>query len=404
MRRVLVVVVVLAVALVALVVGEVQRGSLFADRYSSFRGGEDGLKALYLALAELQVPVARLHEPPARVGHRGVLLVALGKSAARDYEAEAAAELLDWVRAGNALVVAHAGPNPFLAPLGKDGTCAWRELGGFWLKEELELGPGTAPVAIERADPVPLTDGVQEAWMLRPGHYTIGVAEHVVLLRGDDGPAAVSLQLGKGTLVLLSDPYPLSNAGLRQPGNLELALNLAALRGEGSVGFEEAAHGYATELSTVGYLRRKGLGPALGQLLLAALAGLVLALPRRPREEREGESEEVGSATYLDAMARVYAEGGYAADAAHDLAAGLRAAAVAAGRLDPRADLAELQRSLARAEPGLAASVAQAIAAGEARPRLSAAALVGYHNHVLALAERLKGGARTRGKGGPGGR
>jgi hypothetical protein len=374
----------LGAALVALLVaGELVRHFAFSDRFSTFRGGELGAKALYLTVEGLGRPVRRLHEAPGRAGHQGVLFVLAeaAAAAALDRDEGEHGERLRWVEEGNTLVILHAADLGFLHRLGV--RSAWPE-----------VGTAAERVRLERGDPAAVTAAVPQVTARRPGSYHLDHGRYLALLGPADRPAAVLLGHGAGRLVLVSDPWPLGNAGLGEPGNLELALGLAALAGAGGVAFDETVHGFERDRSVVGYLRWRGLGPVLWQLGLVFAAAALVWASRERVEPAAAVPVGPGSGDYLDAMARVYAGADLDPAAGRDLAVELERAVVAetgGGRGAPAA--AALAR-LAAVEPALAQAVGRAIAAGRSRPRRSSG-LVGYHNRVMALIEALRA-RRTR--------
>lgn len=98
------------------------------------------------------------------------------------------------------------------------------------------------------------------------------------LLTIDGDPLVVMLAQGQGKMIFGSIPYPLSNLGLKEPGNAEFVLGMLQIAGEGgAIWFDEWHHGLRTSASTA----PSGLGQWMirsrpGQAIL--YAGLVLFL------------------------------------------------------------------------------------------------------------------------------
>jgi hypothetical protein len=97
--------------------------------------------------------------------------------------------------------------------------------------------------------------------------------DFVVLVAYKGEPVVVSFEHGKGRIILGTIPGPFTNAGLKQPGNPELVLNILALaRTKGTIWFDEWHHGLRSGDPILGpaqFLRRTPVGRSL---LFATLA------------------------------------------------------------------------------------------------------------------------------------
>lgn len=90
--------------------------------------------------------------------------------------------------------------------------------------------------------------------------------DHTVLLTANGDPVAVALHEGAGMVILTTLRYALSNEGLKQPGNPELALSLLSqARPPATIWFDEWHHGVRPADA--------GAGVGLGQWLRTAPAG-----------------------------------------------------------------------------------------------------------------------------------
>ena len=91
--------------------------------------------------------------------------------------------------------------------------------------------------------------------------------DFVVLATQTGEPVLVSFEHGKGRVILGTAADAFTNAGLKQAGNAELALNILALaRTNGTVWFDEWHHGLRSEDQVLGpseFLRRTPIGHAL---------------------------------------------------------------------------------------------------------------------------------------------
>ncbi len=85
------------------------------------------------------------------------------------------------------------------------------------------------------------------------------------------GARVATVGLGQGRMVVVTDPFILSNEGIRRDGNLRFAWRLAHELPE-PVRFDERHHGFEPQRGALAYARARRLGPAL------VLAGLLVLL------------------------------------------------------------------------------------------------------------------------------
>ncbi len=136
---------------------------------------------------------------------------------------------------------------------------------------------------------------------------------HVQDGREGEGALVVDYAYGRGRIVVLSDPYMASNAGLNRADNLFLATNVVTGGSRGRVAFDEFHQGYGEAQNQVfAYLRGTPILWMFGQGALVALA-LVWTRGRRfaravpePRPDRRSKLEFVSSMAELQQRARAY--------------------------------------------------------------------------------------------------
>lgn len=178
------------------------------------------------------------------------------------------------------------------------------------------LGPRAArtpPPTPEEEDGVwsPESDEPREAPDTSPDTHAPVV--HVSDGREDEGALVVDYAYGRGRIVVLSDPYVVSNAGLNRADNLFLATNVVMGGSRGRVAFDEFHQGYGeTQNQVFAYLRGTPILWMFGQGALVALA-LVWTRGRRfarpipePRPDRRSKLEFVSSMAELQQRARAY--------------------------------------------------------------------------------------------------
>ena len=135
------------------------------------------------------------------------------------------------------------------------------------------------------------------------------------VLDGREGPGALLIDYayGRGRIVVLSDPYVVSNAGVNRADNLFLAANVVTGGRKGRVAFDEYHHGYGeTRNQLFAYFRGTPVLWMFAQGALVALA-LVWTSGRRfarplpaPRPDRRSKLEFVSSMAELQHRARAY--------------------------------------------------------------------------------------------------
>ena len=136
---------------------------------------------------------------------------------------------------------------------------------------------------------------------------------HLADGRSGEGALLVDYSYGRGRVVVLSDPFVVSNAGLRLADNLMLAVNVVAGAGGGVIAFDEYHQGYgASRTNLLSYFAGTPVLWMLAQgglLVLAILwtRGRRFARPLpAPRVDRRSKLEFVASMAELQRRARAY--------------------------------------------------------------------------------------------------
>jgi hypothetical protein len=127
------------------------------------------------------------------------------------------------------------------------------------------------------------------------------------------GALLVDYAYGRGRVVVLSDPYIVSNAGINRADNLFLASNVVTGGRRGRIAFDEFHQGYgATENHLLAYFRGTPILWMFAQVAFVALA-VVWTRGRRfarplpaPRADRRSKLEFVASMAELQQRSRAY--------------------------------------------------------------------------------------------------
>jgi hypothetical protein len=248
---------------------------------SSYATSPAGLAAYASVLRRSGHPVrqlrTRIAEKPPRADET---LVVLDPDVMEPEEARA---IGDWVRSGGRLVAGGSGD-------------------ASWLDEVLEKPPVWTPGGGERRRtlvPVAETAGVTEVRSLDGGGWRkLGAALPAIGPAG--GPLLVTARSGDGSVALLADASPLSNAALGVADGAALGLALAG-GAKRPVAFLETVHGYGVARGFAGLPAR--VKWALLGLALTALVA-IWAAGRRfgPSEDPDTEAPPPRVA-YVDALA-----------------------------------------------------------------------------------------------------
>lgn len=173
-----------------------------------------------------------------------------------------------------------------------------------WSEEEEESEPTPAPVP----SPQPSADDAQKLKESPApvAHLSDGRKE-------GKGALLVDYVYGAGRVVVLSDPYIVSNGGINRADNLFLAVNVVTSGRMGRIAFDEFHQGYATTGNEFfAYFRGTPILWMFAQSALIALA-VVWTRSRRfaraipaPRNDRRSKLEFVASMAELQQRSRAY--------------------------------------------------------------------------------------------------
>lgn len=299
-----------------------ERGDAY-PRYSTFRSDTDGTRAFYLALGRLPgMDVRRNFLEPDRLAHeRGTTFFFLGvdPGAMRAITIKDMDALERLARRGNRLVFAFApirggkgggdGVNNGGGPPGN--TSGWKAGGGQdhapcgclswrWNVILYDTPPGKAPrEGVGRAVPAPGEEGLPAGIPLRTSLTFRPDGNFWRTVYSVDGEAVlIERPLGRGSMVMLADAYPASNAAM--PRERYPALLLRLLGGNRKAVFDETHLGVVETPGMMWLVKKYRLTGFFAALLL--LAGLFVwknSIPLAPRV-RPGRSGDGGIATDRD--------------------------------------------------------------------------------------------------------
>ena len=351
----------------------------FAPDRSTLNAGGTGTLALFDYLQQRGLDVVRWKQPISALASEGEgavsSFVVVGRTR-HPFEKKDADAVLRWVARGGRLVIIDRSPNPSLLPTsgrwrvgaelfeipGPDvrpddveqmtrgvpliapaqPTALTRDVAevtrsrfaGRLHVYQTDLNPpaGYGPGPRGRVTPTPTPEEDEGLWggeeteppapaatpPGRAGDQDEGAGAPVVHVkdgRGGEGALLVDYAYGRGRIVVLSDPYIVSNGGINRADNLFLAAGVVTggAGNSGRVAFDEFHQGYgATENRFFAYFRGTPVLWLFAQAALVALA-IVWTRGRRfaraipaPRADRRSKLEFVASMAELQQRARAY--------------------------------------------------------------------------------------------------
>jgi hypothetical protein len=176
---------------------------------SSYSTNWDGAKGAYLLLQESGYQVSRWEESPTELKGEPstqVLIFAEPLQMPSPEEKQAVREFLE--KGGRVLAVGAAAGH--LLP----ESSLFQE--GFPLSEKATFRPLL---------PSPLIRNAGEISMISPEHWQPKSASQLVIYGNEDTAAVITYAVGKGQVIWWGASTPMTNAGIRQSGNLALFLN-----------------------------------------------------------------------------------------------------------------------------------------------------------------------------------
>jgi hypothetical protein len=320
---------------------------------STYHSGPTGTRALHDFLNESGYKVIRWRESPERLfSESGKLVntfVVIGRIQV-DFTGNEAEALRDWVGRGGRLVLIDRSINGAIVPWSEGWSLKARE----WDYPSIDDNPGDVKqmtrgvTALKPLQPTILTNTIESVMPSRfasrltvipppkdekEKHPVVAIAED----DDDDGPSApradmkastsaapivhvgnkegallVDYAYGNGRIVVLSDPYIVTNSGIKLNDNLQLAINILSA-GHGLIAFDEYHQGKGISQNPwAGYFAGTpvlALAAQLGLLVLLVLwtnarrFGRPLPLPHT---DRRSSLEFVASMAELQERSRAF--------------------------------------------------------------------------------------------------
>jgi hypothetical protein len=297
----------------------------------------DGTMALRLWLEQSGYTVREVLSNPIQTDGLNVLFIL---DPFIPYSSDETANIREWVRRGNTLIVAG---RPVAA---RDLLAPYNVFITFLNSQADTLSP-TGPTLLLPAFDRVRVDTSYSVETRRP--------DALVHLATQDEPVLVSLREGQGTVWVTGAVRPFTNRGLSDPGSARLVLNLLARAPRTAIiGFDEARHGLGTAPSVSGWLF--GTPAGWGLLLAVGLTMVFLALRGRrfgravpiPEERLRREPVE-----YIQAMANLFRRSGHRVEMLRHYRSQLRRRLSERYGVDPHLNDTELVKTVAFREPSI---------------------------------------------------
>ena len=303
---------------------------------STYHSGPTGTRALHDFLNESGYKVIRWRESPERLfSENGKLVntfVVIGRTQV-EFTGNEAEALRDWVVRGGHLVLIDRKVDEALAPKSEGWSIKARE----WDYPTIDDNPGDVQqmtkdvVALDPVQPTNFTSSIESVMPSRFASRLSVIpppkaakdedsllikastpAAPVIHIGTKQGALLVDYAYGMGRIVVLSDPYMVTNSGIKLKDNLQLAINILSA-GDGLIAFDEYHQGKGISQNPwAGYFAGTPV------LALAAQLGLLVLLivwtnARRfgrplplPHTDRRSSLEFVASMAELQERSRAF--------------------------------------------------------------------------------------------------
>lgn len=341
------------IAVMTLIAGPGQSGPPLSVHNSE----PDGAMALSLWVERSGFGVDEITEDPIQMGKERTLFILDPQT---PYTAVEATYLRDWVRAGNTLIVTGEpdNVNDLLKPY------------------SVSLDYAFSNDAVSLNAPTLISPPFDHA-RVQVRYFIDSTRTDLIAHASSGGMVIVSFNEGKGQVWVLGGSYPFTNRGLQDNQNAKLVLNLINTLPNGSVGFDEARHGFGTAHSVTGWLFNTPPGWSI--LLALGLTLLYLALRGRrfgrvmsvPEERLRREPVE-----YIQAIANLFRRSGQRAEMLSHYRGQLRRRLAERYGIDPRLSDVETVKTIVFRDPRVDETALRKLLAGLSRKSVSESELV----------------------------
>lgn len=214
-----------------------EESELSANR-SSYRATPFGILAFYTLLKESGFSVSRFEKPYTELkAHDPDTLIVISPLEALNPSEQEIAALGKWVEAGGVAIIID------------------REIDVTIGGVEINTGRAGSTTSVPPIQPTPYTRGVERLSLSQYAtRVEVGSKAATYHIGDDKGAVLADARVGKGRLLLLTDPHVVANNGLSEADNVVAALNLFASQPKGKIAFDEYHHGYGASAAGGGLM------------------------------------------------------------------------------------------------------------------------------------------------------
>jgi hypothetical protein len=284
---------------------ESQRGTMF-ERYSSLRAEPDGLLGFYQLCKKRGCQVQRSTRHLIALPEQATVVIVqppltdfavLGAMKRGGFDTFLDKELKairQWVEGGGRLLVFSSAEDQVLKAfdLGAESIPINEEEVEF-IATPVSLLPLTA-----RAQALKIKSGVR----LVPQN-----SDWIPLYTSDKGLVAAVRPVKKGSVIAVSDPFPITNEGIRESDNAEF-LGWIIDSSQGPIIFDELRHGLAEKQNVMNYARKSNLHLVFFQALIIYALVWWASAARSGRIRAPQSTSHIESREFLGALANIFAK------------------------------------------------------------------------------------------------
>ena len=255
---------------------------------SSYSTSWDGAKAAYLLLGELGYDVRRWGESPTELQGDPKNEVLILASPLQPPSSEETAALRRFLERGGRILASGDDFVDFLP-------------GG---QKFVEMDDAEGETQFPAMLPSPLTSGASEISMAAPIDWHPTTVDQIVVYGNKDTAAVMTYSVGQGTIVWWGSPSPLTNRGIREPGNLALLLNsIGGMKGK-RILWDEYFHGARGDFWS--YVSKTPLPWVMAQLGLLFAFVLVTYSRRYGTIRMPGKVSRLSPLEFVDTLGDLY--------------------------------------------------------------------------------------------------
>jgi hypothetical protein len=258
---------------------------------STYSTSWDGAKAAYLLLEDLGYEVKRWDRAPTELEGGADAQILILANPFQAPSSEDVAALRRFLERGGRIVATGDDVTDFLP--------------GGQKFEEADDAAGE--IKFPALLPSPLTSAAPEISMAPPNDWHPARVDQIAVYGNKDTAAVVTYSVGKGTVVWWGSPSPLTNRGIKEPGNLALLLNSVGGTKGKQILWDEYFHGARGDFGS--YFGKTPLPWVFAQLGFLLLFVLATYSRRYGTIRMPGKVSRLSPLEFVDTLGDLYTSG-----------------------------------------------------------------------------------------------